>query len=112
MKVLKCDKSSSHKLKRLIKALFLFAFILFPAVAFSAYNFELAYPKWEKFSESVFNFAAQIISNNKPAYEQRLTKSERHFDDEFVGTGTSPVIWQRVWAKNKTIAGQTHEKSD
>lgn len=49
--------------------------------------------------KSLERLGDQIVANNKHAFEVQLTRSEREvFDDEI-----SSVMWNRVWAKDKTI---------
>ena len=90
-------------MKKILCAVFL---LLHSVAAFGEYDFDLAYKKWEKFSENVLSFAGRIVANNKPAYEHKLTRKERYYNGDMFdmfGKGNSPVMWLRVWAKHKTI---------
>ncbi len=84
-----------------MKKFLLVCFMLCAASVFGEDNTVLS--KWEDLSKEAFTLAAKIIASNKPAFEHKLTRQERTFDSDFLGKGTSPVRYERVWAKEKTI---------
>ena len=54
--------------------------------------------------KNVSQLADKIAAYNQPVFEARLTKKEREFYEMGDETpSTSPIMWNRVWAKDKTI---------
>lgn len=90
------------KLSKIFLVILLYSSVTFTASA-DDYNFNAAHDRWHNFAENAMKSAQKIVDYNKPAFEVKLTKQERYYNDEFFGTGTSPVIYKRVWAKDKTI---------
>lgn len=61
--------------------------------------------RWETLMISLYDLARKIIANNKPAFEQTLTKSERTIEG-----WDSGVFYFRVWAKDTTIVVGSGDK--
>lgn len=60
--------------------------------------------KMEALVEEVEGLASKIAAYNKPVFEVKLAKKERqHYDEGDDVPSLSPVQWNRVWAKGKTI---------
>ena len=59
--------------------------------------------KMSSIAEDVGKLANKIAEYNKPIFEAKLTKKERRIENEMHGSGTSPIVWNKVCAKNKTV---------
>ena len=90
-------------MKKLLFALMLMGIILSAASEVLAVSHAAISAKWERLNESIMRLAEQIAQNNKPAFETRLTKKERSYDDDYFGTGMTTAVFSRIWAKDKTI---------
>ena len=53
-------------------------------------------------ADSISFLGSQIIANNKPALQVKLSKAERMYDEDG-GSKVSPYLLNRVWAKDKTV---------
>lgn len=80
-----------------------------------ATSYEAINNKLFALERSVRKMADGIASYNKHIFEVQLTKKERiyHEDWEIGEEGITDIIWNRVWAKDKTVVlgGATKEKN-
>ena len=69
------------------------------AVAWDRFN-----NRMETLTKSVENLADSIAAYNKPVFEAQLTKQERrYYDWQEERTVILSILWNKVWAKDKTI---------
>ena len=60
--------------------------------------------KLSTLARDVRKVADEIVAHNKPVFEVQLTENERsYFDWESEEMSKTGVIWNRVWARDKTI---------
>ena len=105
-----------------MKKFLAFIFIVMYAVSCASVGFASSYNEnaidklWagEKSTDlikSLKKLADQIVAHNKPTFDTTLTKSDRDTGEMY---GLFPAMWDRVWAKDKTIvtAQAYHKKKD
>ncbi|MBQ7578194.1 MAG: hypothetical protein IJT21_08020 [Synergistaceae bacterium] len=81
-----------------------------PVHAFGIYSFD-NYNQWEHFDQrmivfmqDVLKLANNIAAFNKPIFETKLTRQERKWFDMGDDEGEyTPIIYNRIWAKDKTL---------
>ena len=77
--------------------------VLSSTQAFAA-SYDLINNKLFLLERDVRKMADGIVAYNKPAFEAQLTKKERTYVDwETEEKAITGVIWNRVWAKDKTV---------
>ena len=83
----KKTKSSTHKSKT------------------NASSIEAATEKLDELGNSLRDLAKKIVVDNKPAFEAKLTRKEREYDEYGDGESISlaEITVSRVWAKGETI---------
>ena len=65
--------------------------------------------KMESLQKEIQALAFKIAEFNKPAFESQLTKKERSYEELYENPDNlnrkyvSPIVWNRVWAKDKTV---------
>ncbi len=105
------NMGKNEKIKNIKIILCVLLSVLFSVQALAVQASTSAYDLYDKVNgqlftleQSVHKVADSIAAYNKPVFETQLTKKERTFvdwqTDEKSITG---VIWNRVWAKDKTI---------
>ena len=68
-------------------------------------NSERSGSKMEIIARDLEKLGNNIATYNKPVFEARLTRKEREYADEWDegSVRLSPIVWNRVYAKDKTV---------
>ena len=68
-------------------------------------NSERSGPKMEIIARDLERLGNNIAMYNKPVFEVKLTRKEREYADEWDEgrVRLSPIVWNRVYAKDKTV---------